>query len=252
MARKPAAVELRERDLIAWYKWEFLRRNAEYCKDYANFMQEFSPWFLAHGAWYDRTTMYDAKALRFFEETIAPKAKQICERWQIADPCPPEWQFKELGFHPNHSFTVTVPTDCSKEDAGEGWDIPKASIVNRKAGERVAKPAKSKQDPRSDHDCVLQLDLRRPSIQLLRQARNQIRKRKTAYDSLHPTPTPPVRRRLGLYDVYLRVWDLRAQNMTFAAIGELVFPGQAGVAKHARDSFRRAKEFIEGGYQQLR
>jgi hypothetical protein len=54
MARKPAAVEQREKDLIAWYKWEFLRRNPEYRKDYANFIQEFGAWFLEHGAWYDR------------------------------------------------------------------------------------------------------------------------------------------------------------------------------------------------------
>ena len=249
MARKPAAVEQSEKDSIACYKWEFLRRNAEYHKDYERFMNEFGAWFLEHGAWYDRRTKYDAHALLFFEETIAPKAKEICERWQIADPCSPEWEFSKLGFHPNHWFTVCVPTDC-KENHGQGWDIPKVSIVDRK--ERMAKPAESKQDSRSDHDCVLELDLRRPLTQLVRQARGQIRKQKIAYDALHPPPVPTVRRRLDLYDVYLRVWDLRERNMTFAAIGELVFPGQAGAAQHASDSFRRAKELIEGEYKELR
>jgi hypothetical protein len=252
MARKPAAVEQRERDLIAWYKWEFLRRNADYHKDYGSFMKEFGAWFRDHGAWHDRRTRYDAKTLQFLEQTIAPKAKEICERWQIADPCPPEWEFKKSGFHPVHWFTVCVPTDCSKEDAGEGWDIPKSPTVDKEGRERVPKPPESKQDLPPDYECVLKLDLRYPLARLLRQARDRVRKRKTAYDALHPTPTPTVRRRLDSYDVYLKVWDLRAQNMPFAAIGEFVFPGQAGVAKRASDSFRRAKELIEGGYRELR
>lgn len=64
MPRKPAAVEETEELLIAWYKWEFLRRNPEYRKDYESFKKEFRL-FLKHGEWYDRRTIYAGEALAF-------------------------------------------------------------------------------------------------------------------------------------------------------------------------------------------
>jgi hypothetical protein len=253
MARKPAAVEQTEKDQIAWYKWEFLRRNPEYCKEYESFRKKFGLWFHQHGEWYDRRTHYDPEALAFFEENIEPRIEGICERWQISDACPPDWEFNKSGFHPNCFFTVCLPTYCcSTENPDAGWDLQRASDAEDNDHERVARPEESKEEPSSDHECVLKLDLTLASSDLLRQARFQIRKLKREYDTLHRTPVPSVRRRIKHYAVYLRVSDLRAQGMTFAEIGKLVFPGQEGSEQHASDSSRRAQELIEGGYKELR
>lgn len=73
--------------MIAWYKWEFLRRNGEYRKDYEEFVREFEPRFEKHGYWFDETTEpWGPENLRFFATVIAPKAKAICDRWQPALP----------------------------------------------------------------------------------------------------------------------------------------------------------------------
>lgn len=77
MARKPAAVEQKEKDLIAWYKWEFLRGMLNTVKTTRFFQTNSARGFLEHGAWCDRRIRYDAEARLFFEETIAPKAKEF-------------------------------------------------------------------------------------------------------------------------------------------------------------------------------
>jgi hypothetical protein len=80
MPKKPQSLMARETKMIAWYKWEFLRRNAEYLKDHEAFIREFGSWFEKHGYWYDRTIEAWGQNLRFFEAVIAPKAKAICRK----------------------------------------------------------------------------------------------------------------------------------------------------------------------------
>ena len=255
MTRKPAAVNRREQNLIRWYKWEFLRRNPEYRKEHKNFMRRFGPWFRDNGAWYDRTKTWDATALRFFEETIAPEMNDIGEQWQISDPFSPDWDFEKSGLRRINSFVVVaIPTELFEGDPGKVWDIPRRSATQVKRREEFVKRMKARRAKvrRAEHDLVLTLDLRRPLPRLLREAGYWIRIRKKKYDVLHPKPVPTVRRRLDHYDLYLRVWDLRAQKRTFAAIGKVVFPNQLSATQHAIDSFRRAKQLIEGGYKELR
>ena len=88
-------MQIKETRLIAWYKWEFLRRNPEYRKDYGQFMEDFGSWFREHGYWYNQKVRWKPAELRFFLGAIAPQAKIICERWQIREPLPPLCKFKE-------------------------------------------------------------------------------------------------------------------------------------------------------------
>jgi hypothetical protein len=79
--------------------------------------------------------------------------------------------------------------------------------------------------------------------------------RKSRYDRNHPVP-PELpgnnRRRLNLYDRYLRIWDSRRRGEKFEAIGAAEFGDQLRRAQNARDSFTAAQQFINGGYKELR
>jgi hypothetical protein len=102
---------------------------------------------------------------------------------------------------------------------------------------------------------TLAFDLRQPLGRLFHEAKERIKTRKAVYNRMHPPApqtAPTVRRRLDVYDVYLEVWDLRAENKTFSSIGKLVFPYDVTATQRAMDSFKRAKELIEGGYKELR
>jgi len=112
MPQKSQRQQASEAQLVAWYKWEFLRRNADYGRDHEEFSDEFGGWFRKHGYWYDQTRRYDKKAFSFFARVIAPKARAICERWQIRDPFSPKWDFdKESGANtiPPDPLMVTPP-----------------------------------------------------------------------------------------------------------------------------------------------
>src|SRR5713101_1815650 len=111
MPKKSPRQEAKESRIIAWYKWEFLRRNPEYREDYEGFMRHFGSWFREHGYWYDQTVTWNRKELQFFAKVIAPKVKGICERWQIREPLPPSWSGRHYYKHPG----IIVPTDCSKK-----------------------------------------------------------------------------------------------------------------------------------------
>ena len=78
MPKKSRRKQIAESQRIALYKWEFLRRNVEYRKDYKEFLREFKPWLARHGYWFDETTEpWGAENLRFFATVIAPKARQL-------------------------------------------------------------------------------------------------------------------------------------------------------------------------------
>lgn len=119
MPKKSRRLETEGARWIAWYKWEFLRRNPEYRKDHQGLMREFGSWFRKYGKWYDDTVPpWGPVRLQFFGRVIAPKIKVICEKWQIRDPFSPYWEFTKLGNHYyKRHYDVLVPTDCSKEEA---------------------------------------------------------------------------------------------------------------------------------------
>ena len=252
MAKKSRRQQTKEAQQIAWYKWEFLRRNSEYRKDYEGFIQEFGGWFGKHGYWYDQEIApWGGDNLRYFAAVIAPKARVICEKWGIRDPFSPDWQFARSGLYSyKPSYEVFLPTDCSNESAGESWDLSDFLMSKEELLKNLPVP----EWPRREHHLVLAFDLRRPLPSLLREAEGRITSHKKHYGRRHPQPgrtTPAVRRRLDLYDRYLRVWELRErQGEKFEVIGALEFPGKPRGAQHAIDSFQRAQELIEGGYKE--
>jgi hypothetical protein len=256
MPKKSKRQQANEVGMIVWYKWEFLRRNANYRRDYEEFIREFGSWFEKHGYWYDQTVAWGPQKLRYFMKKIAPKGKVICERWQIADPFSPDWDFDPSGMHyykPDEE--VYIPTDCTGRTAGQGWDFAGGPLSTKELLKRLPDDTRVRYGPEPDYHVELSFDLRNPLSSLLRQAKGQLASRKRRYDQKHPQPTkesPRIRRRLDLYDTYLGVWDLRKSGEKFDVIGLHLFGEVLGRTQRAIDSFARARELIEGGYKELR
>jgi hypothetical protein len=253
MPKKSIRQREEEGRLVAWYKWEFLRRNVAYRKDYEEFIREFGGWFRKHGYWYDQTTKpWGANNLRFFAAEIAPKVRVICTKWGIREPFPPEWEFTESGMYSySPHWSVCLPTDCDGEAAGSMWDL---SFMLQSFDEFAATLPDFGEAPQ---DCYFSptFDLRLPLASLLREARNQITSHKAKYDRKHAKPAriaPAVRRRLDRYKVYLEVWDRKRRGEKYLSIGVDLFGDEPRVEQRAIDSFKRAQELIDGGYKELR
>jgi hypothetical protein len=256
MPKKAKHQENREARLVSWYKWEFLRRNPEYRKDHDSFIGEFGKWFAKHGYWYDQTCdPWGHENLRYFAKTIAPKAKAICEKWAVSDPYSPDWEFTREGlyFYKPH-FEVFLPTECGKEQAGKLWDLSGMPMSWDDLERQLREYESAKRYPRPDHQFVTSFDLRLPLKTLLDEAAQRVRDRKGRYDRKHPPMkiVHAVRRRLDLYGLYLEVWDLATRGEKFEYIGALLFPRESARLQRAKDSFKRAKDLVNGGYKELR
>jgi hypothetical protein len=255
MPKKPPRQEAKESQLVAWYKWEFLRRNVEYRKDYEEFVRECGEWFEEHGYWYDQATEpWGQENLRYFETVIAPKAKLLCERWEIRDPFSPDWEFTPSGeYEYRPGWRASLPTDCSKEEAGGVWDFSELSFSSRELRKRLRE---YKPGPAPDYRLTLKFDLRSPLVDLLRRAKDELKSGKANYDRRHTGPAksaPSVRRRLNRYKVYLEVWDRRSHRREkFLSIAADLFGSGPKDEQRAKDSFSRAQALINGGYKELR
>jgi hypothetical protein len=256
MPKKSRHQQVTELQLIAWYKWEFLRRNPKYRKDYEEFITEFGSWFDEHGYWYDQTTEpWGHDNLRFFASVIAPKARAICEHWEITDPYPPDWQFTREGlyFYKPH-FEVLLPTDCLKGSAGKAWDFSGLLLPIEELEKRLPEDTERAHQPRPEYQLPIILDLRRPLKSLVYEATKRIKDRKKRYDRKHPSPklTQSVRRRLKHYPTYLKIWDLKERDgLKFEAIGALLFPDSPRRAQRALETFERANKLVNGAYKEL-
>jgi hypothetical protein len=252
MPRKSLLQEAKESQLVAWYKWQFLRRNVEYRKDYEKFIRQHGRWLRKHGYWYDETIKpWGPKNLRFFATVIAPNAKHICVRWEIRDLFPPDWNFTQLGVHryrPN--WKVSLPTDCSKEEAGKGVDLSQFYLSDKEFEKSLPRYLRA-----PEHHLFLKFDLRLPLVDLLSQAKEQITSLKAQYDRRHPHPTKTsaeARRRLLLYDKYLKAWDLKENGDKLEYIGALMFSDKRSPLQSAKDACGVAQELIDGGYKKLK
>src|ERR1019366_2088552 len=133
MGKKGKERDFQERQKIRWYQWEFLRRNPDYKRDYDEFMARFGPWFRKRGFWYQLQrgdAKYTSRDLLSYFNNIWPPIKEICAKWCISDPFPPEWTFDEFGFHayaPRRR--VSLPTGWSSEDAAFFWDTGQVEFV---------------------------------------------------------------------------------------------------------------------------
>jgi hypothetical protein len=275
MGKKGKEREFQERRQIRWYQWEFLRRNPDYKRDYDELMAKFGPWFRKRGFWYQAQrgdAQYTRRESLFYYNKIWPALREICTKWSISDPFPPEWTFDEFGFHAYAPRRfVSLPTGYKSEDAEFLWNTGPVELVrdNRRGAfterfkiqQRSAKESQGKLRAPDSHLLLLRVDVTRPQKELLPDILSAIRLHR---DKLSRAGSPDVttkrgRRRLDQYSVYIRAWDLRQKGRSFREIAQEIYPKEYPhhpaprnpITQRVLDHFRRAETLIHGGYKEL-
>jgi len=89
------------------YRWEFLRRNPEYCADYNEFMGRFGAWLLRRkGRWPhdedDRKFLWTNPEKKYYRTRVEPVLNRLRRKWQVSDLFPPEFGLEEWRADKNH------------------------------------------------------------------------------------------------------------------------------------------------------
>jgi hypothetical protein len=248
---------------LAWVRWEFIRRNTEYVRDWGAFDCKFGPWFERNGYWWDnKSPIYDEHAWFFFRSKVAPAAKTICERWKITDPFPPSWKFESGCMRKEGRATVVIPT---LEGAHHAWNLKAIDPTlfpdpdDRFEEElkdidwEIADKEPSISDPRY---LRMEIDVTESMKQILNHVERQVEFGKRIYEKkIGPIPkkSHPTRiKGAEDYSGYLRVWDLRQQGMAFKEIAALEFPQEMNwgtrhnpTVDRVRFQYKRACELME-------
>ena len=221
-------------------KWEFLRRNQEFQKDYAALENQFPEWIGEYGG-------LISPGPSFYPEHMASAVHEISKRWWVMAP-----------IHPSLSIPSQLPCDFDppsfykplEVESGSSWAVTQY-------GSNVRGPftARELRFP------VFQIDIAQPLEMILAEVEFWIENSRLTYRS-YIGPVPEFRRRrrarLEEYESYLKVWDLRVQGLTFEQIAFRLFPRQMknedirdAMTKRMRSQFLRAKKLIEGEYKQI-
>jgi hypothetical protein len=259
---------LRER--IAWYKWEFLRRNVEYQREHEQFQSEFGAWFESHGYWWDtETAPYNEHSRFFFCSQIAPIAKRICERWEITNPFPPSWDFAVNGLRKERGSALMIPTFRMIGDSNR-WNLtaldpslyPDSFSHFTEVTKHIPETIDSSDSDTEDYRIItVPFDVTVPlreSIAELMLALESGRERYKGKVGPLPDHRKLPRRRIEEYEGYLAVWELRTKGRTFEEIARERFPREiqqgdrlSPAVKRVRIQYKRANELISGGYKQI-
>jgi len=272
MRRTKSEEALLTEDQVAWFKWEFLRRNENYQKDFAAFEARFGKWFQENGYWWSRTgPPYNRHAWFFFCTQIAPIAKEICKRWGVSQPFDPSWTFNAIGVRIERGSRVTIPFFTSSDDHPE-WDLkavdPALLPTEEEETNELLKGvpamigAETPSGNTNDRRFIrIEIDVTKPIEASIAEVLRRIELARDLYEA-HVGRLPDHRRkprlRLDQYGIYLKAWDLRKQGKTFEQIARKVFPREmenaiqssSGVDK-ARSNYKRASELVSGGYRQI-
>jgi hypothetical protein len=275
MAKKGQTLEIQEVRQIHGFKWEFLRRNAEYRLDYDRLIDQFGNWFRDKGFWYEDQNLTNEDFV-FFRNRICPILTEMCVKWQITEPVPPDWTFDAHGLHrcgPN--VRVYIPTDCTPDRAGHLWNQGPVELIENlpqpQPGDPVrspfrwlsVKPCRKTSDEETDNPRFLhlKLDVARTQAELIQQTLDsvQFHRRKYARQLKSLKGRPQTRRRLNQYAEYLKVWDLRKSGLRLYQIAMRLYPieyksypkTKNPIIQRVTDHYARAKQLIDGGYKEL-
>jgi hypothetical protein len=273
MRKKGVEAAYRETQQLHWFQWEFLRRNPEYRRDFESLVARFGAWFRKNGFWYERDRARSDEDVLFAYNVIFPVIGDICRKWQIAEPFSPDWQFDSRGLYEYApGRRVSLPTGYRVESCTLLWDYgPVEAVPDRSDRDafverfrslrpRVVakKPVRKSEDPKF---LTLTLDVSLPQDVLIEQTLAAIRFHRRKHPEFQTVdPTRRRRRRLDLYDVYLRVWDMRQSGSRFPRIASEIYPQEYAaypkprnpIVQRVMDHHRSASELIGGGYKDLK
>jgi hypothetical protein len=281
MGRKGRERQFQEVQQLRYYQWEFLRRNPDYHRDYESFLGKFGTWFSTRGFWYEREKSYSDRDYIFYYTSICPALKDICAKWHICQPLPPDWEFDRTRgehYYAPHKF-VCLPTGYTAEAAAALWnegDIEITGLRNDRS-EAFSRPftikpkkqidARKKTSPvrisiLDPRHLTLRLDVSRSQDELVGDVLRAVRFHRDRNRQFFVTleKKQKSRRRVDQYDVDLKVWDMRKLGLSFPEIAKQVYPKEYGsyprrrnpLIQRVTDHYHRAEMLIVGGYKDLR
>ena len=258
---------------ISWFKWEFLRRNADFQKDCASFEAQYGDWFKENGFWWSRKgPAYSPHAWFIFCSKIAPCAKDICIRWGVSDPYDPNWIFEANGIRMEAGSSVALPFFFNDAKDADIWDMraidpevfpSEDDRIDAMLKDVPLKIEGSRSETGSDGRMIkVEVDITEPLHVTIAAVERRIEFARRRFEAQIGHPVDHRRKprlRLDQYKRYLRAWDLRAKgNRTFEQIARDLFAPEMEnegpyhpAVKKARTHFRRACEFIDGGYRHI-
>jgi hypothetical protein len=242
----------------ARYRWEFLRRNPQYCADYNEFMHSFGAWLKRKGRRWPPSEMdradWPKSEQRYFRTRVEPVLTQLCRKWQISDLFPPEFGLEEWR-----------QRQADEGDGkGEGADFPPMRISSSIEGD-VPSPGELKRMGflgtgnvmrQYENLLLIQVDLNSPLKDLLDHMRRILRWAQGNYRRVMEANgfrLPKSRRRFEDYVLHLRIWDLKKEGKLNTEIARLVFPNlsvQSALCK-VRDHLKAANKLISGHYREI-
>ena len=251
-------------DPLDRYKWEFLRRNRGYQKDFSDLVCTYRDFFEKHGPWFmdlPNYAKFQPTDTGFFDKHISPEIKRIARKWGLGAAIhDPALSFDEL-------FERRLPRPCFYQPRPfvEHMDLVNdgSEYVLNEVKEFVEWCAESKE--RTFRYQIVILDNLQPASDALHDVRICLHWGHKMYERVIGTPKvqPSKRLRSDKYEIYVRVWDLREQGFTFEDIARRVYPTEytaqrkllgrrsMPVVQKVRDDYVRATELISGEYKEI-
>jgi len=233
MPRKTPKEAVKTLEKINHYKWQFLRRNKQYQKDYDDFLKEkkefwqlnpyaseenYTKWIVGqddkfHEKWLINTPFdYRKKKANLFQE-ISSSNDFVVQKCNRISGC----KMGDISFQ-DQQKEVRVPYMLG---VCINLDYPKDKILG--IFEKTIKAAKDqRKKAEKTHKCKFKVSYRQAQ--------------------------------LDLYDEYLKIWDARVKKkgMTWEKIAAALYPGRLEASHLVIERYKACKELVEGGYVDIK
>jgi hypothetical protein len=248
VSARSEASKNREAIRTAYYKWEFLRRNSEYRRDYAKFNRTFGVWIKKHGRHPWMIDKSDA-ATRYYFDRIYPEEYKLREKWGVYFPKDPKYNmdFQKIPKSIIDPHTMPIlPAFCARTM----WVWRNPEPIH------------------PDWRLDLYICLAGPKADIMDQVEMAIDIELSRRRKIIEKPKNKTRKRLDHYSDYLKVWDLYQTKKGFRMVAEAIWPDEVSywdtnpkgnrrnplnpIVQRAKDQYQAARRLIEGGYRDLR
>jgi hypothetical protein len=240
-------------ELIRRYRWEFLRRNQDFRRDFDALAARLSKGLCEHEWWHDLPANYGDEHLECLRKVIAAIPFGLMKKWDTRKLVPYDWVFDESGrYELRPGVFVEIPVRFWESVRGEVGRI-RESELRRESERRINVIDEVVPDEYWDEDIYLRVRITFPIETLISKIEAEIRKArreyKQTYGFLQRKEVHP-RRRFDQFEMYLKVWDLKQQGLSLPKIAKRLYPGMHALDR-VTDHYRRAKELIGGRYREL-
>jgi hypothetical protein len=247
MAVKSKEKQWKDAIAVAHFKWEFVRRNDAYHREYAEFDSKFGGWIRKHGR---HPWMKDKSdvAVRYYFEKVYPHEVRIRQKWSVTFPTDPERRRALCEIQRSNAAQVSMPIPPSFANQTI-WVWRNPSPIE----------ASSRLD--------LYICLAGPKSEIMQQVEEAIDTELVQRKNVLRRPKEK-RRRMDQYETYLKVWDSYQIKKDPRLVAESLYPDELQrwdtdatrnrrnpsnpVIQRVRDQYAEACRLIGGGYKDLK